>query len=281
MPLKRTSLRSRVSFTASIEEQPLSVAPGTYIHSFSLGYKGDIAAGVTVNIEDFLDLVNPFQVIINGDPKISLRGRDIYALDALLLKHLPDALEGAAGEDCKVMGLTVPFQHAVKAAEAISWLATRVAVTNISGEIISIGYTWDTKPLQNKMFHAVEHAGTSPSSTGWGTIQASLPRVGDLIAILLYSATVPTTTADTVTLQEVKLKRNEVEEFKAEWFELQADSKSMWTNIDASSLKDIMANYAIINLTEDPWDAKKDKISLEANFGVASSAYRWIPIYLV
>jgi hypothetical protein len=81
MVLRRFLLRNRVPFTASIEEQPLAVAAGTYISRFSLAIVGTLASGTTVPTATFLGLINPFQYKVNGIPWISLSGRDIFALD--------------------------------------------------------------------------------------------------------------------------------------------------------------------------------------------------------
>ncbi len=106
MVLRRFIVRDFVDFTASIEEQPLNVAPGTYIDHWTIAYKGDLAATATQTLPAFLDLVSKFSYKVNGVPRIDIGGRDIFALNYLALKNPVDYIVGAAGEDMKVFGMT-------------------------------------------------------------------------------------------------------------------------------------------------------------------------------
>jgi hypothetical protein len=279
MVVRKFLLRNRVGFTASIEEQPLAVAAGTYIDHIQIGLKGDLAPAQTVAIEDFMGLINPFQYKVNGIPWISLAGRDIAALDVFLLGHSPQVIEGAAGEDDKVFGLRIPLWHKVAAAEAISWLVTRSAVANVSGEIISISYVTKEKGVSDVHYDIRAITGTSPATTGVATAVPDLPRMGNLIGILLFSDTVPTATADTVTLQEIRLYRNDVQELTTVWDEVQGDTANVVDGHLTQPLRDTIAKYAYIDLSADPWDLGKDRARVDVNFGVANSTYKIIPIY--
>jgi hypothetical protein len=279
MVMRKFLLRNHVGFTSSIEEQPLAVAAGTYIDHIQIGLKGDLDAGSSVPIEDFLGLINPFQYKVNGIPWISLAGRDIAALDVFLLGHSPQVIEGAAGEDDKVFGLVIPLWHKVAPAEAVSWLVTRSAVANVSGEIISIAYVTKDKGVSDVHFDIRAITGTSPATTGVATAVPDLPRMGNLIGILLYSDTVPTATADTVTLQEIRLYRNDVQELTTVWDELQGDRANVVDGHLTQPLRDTIVKYAYIDLSADPWDLSKDRARVDVNFGVANSPYKVIPIY--
>jgi hypothetical protein len=279
MVVRRFLLRNRVGFTASIEEQPLAVAAGTYIDYISLAIKGDLAAAATVPTATFLGLINPFQYKVNGIPWISLAGRDIFALDVFLLKHVPQIIEGAAGQQNKVQGMLIPLWHKVAPAEAVSWLVTRSAVGNVSGEVISIGYETREKGVTDVHYDIRAITGTSPPTTGVATAVPDLPRMGNLIGILLFSDTVPSATAETTTLQEIRLFRNDIQEYTAEWNEL----KSSMPNVVDSSLnapsRAVLENYNYIDLSDDPWDLSKDRARVDVLFGVANSPYKIIPIY--
>lgn len=280
MVTRRFLLRNRVGFTTSIEEQPLAVAAGTYIDYFSIAIVGQLATGTTVPTALFLDLINPFQYKVNGIPWISLTGRDIFALDVYLLRHVPQVIEGAAGQQDKVQGLRVPLWHKVAPAEAISWLTTRQAVTNVSGEIISIGYETREKGVTDARYDIRVVTGTSPATTGVATAVPDLPRMGNLIGILLFSGTVPTATAETTTLQEVRLFRNDVQELTAEWNELKSSQPNSVDGTLTIPARAVIENYNFIDLSDDPWDLSKDRARVDILFGVANSPYKVIPIYL-
>lgn len=280
MPARHLSLRNRSVFTASIEEQPLAIAPGSYIDYLSLAYKGDGAVAL-VALETFLNLVNPFQFKVNGDIRVSLRGRDLFALNALYWSRLPFAIEGdVIAEDVKVFGMRIPIWYTVGPQDSISWLATRVAVTNISGEIISVAYTVKEGVTRPGYYHTVELTGTTPATTGAFTAIQELPKVGRLQGILFFSTTVPTDTADTTGILEVRLYRNDRQDVFAEWFELRGDDRGGHSAAQGTPYSDTLTNYAFLDLSEDPWDLKTDRVRVELNAGVASEAFRMIPVYL-
>jgi len=280
MATRRYNLRNRAGFTGSIEEQLLAVRPGTYLDRFSIEYSGDDAVAV-VPIETFLNLLNPFQFKVNGDVRVSIRGRDLYALNALYLSKTPGAFEGAIGEDDKVYGMQVPLWYTVQPNDSISWLATRVAVTNISGEDISIAYTTLEGVRRPGPYHIVELTGTTPATLGVARAIDFLPRVGRLQGLLLFSTTVPTATADTTGLDEIRLYRNDVLDFVATWQDLAADYRFTGNLITASAFVDILANYRWLDLSEDPWDLVTDRVAVDFDFGVVSEAFRIIPVYLM
>jgi hypothetical protein len=281
MATRRFNLRNRAAFTASIEEQLLAVRPGTYIDGFTIEFSGDLAAMSTVAIETFLNLLNPWQFKVNGDVRHSIRGRDLFALNALYLGKTPGGFEGAAGEDDKIYGMKAPVWYTVQPNDSLSWLATRVAVTNVSGEDISIAYTTMEGVRRAGPYHIVELTGTSPGTTGVARAVDFLPRVGLLQGLLWFSTTVPTATADTTTLDEIRLYRNDVLDVVATWQDLAGDARFTGNLITASAFVDALANYRWLDLSEDPWNTVNDRVAIDVDFGVASEAYRIIPVYLM
>ena len=281
MATRRFNLRNRGVFTASIEEQLLAVRAGTYIDHFALELSADLTAATTTAIETFLSLLNPFQFKVNGDVRFSLRGRDLYALNALYLGRTPGFFEGAAGEDDKVFGLRIPIWYTVAERDSISWLATRVAIVNVSGEDISVAYTTKEGVQRRGYYHIVELTGTSPATTGVARAVDFLPRVGILQGLLFFSTSIPTATADTITLDEIRLYRNDVLDVVATWQDLGAEPMFTGNLGTASAFVDILANYRWLDLGDDPWDLRADRVAVDIDFQVASEAFRIIPVYLV
>lgn len=281
MAKKWTLLRNFVAFTASIEEQQLAVAPGTYIDAFALNYSGDLAATTTVAIETFLNLLNPFQFKIKGDVRISIRGRDLFGLNALYLSKTPGFFEGAAGEDDKVFGLQVPIWYTMAPQDVASWLATRVAVTNIATEEITVAYSVAEALRRLGYYHIVEITGTTPAVTGLFRAVDFLPAKGWLQGILFFSTTVPSVTAETTGVLRVQLFKDDVLEIHRTWADLAADSRFTGNLGTAGAFVDILANYRWLDLSEDPWDLRTSRVAIDIDSGVASEAFRIIPVYLV
>ncbi len=281
MALKWTLLRNRVAFTASIEEQQLAVGPGTYVDAFAVEFSGDLAAMTTVAIQTFLNLLNPFQFKIKGDVRISIRGRDLYGLNALYLSKIPGFFEGAAGEDDKVFGLRIPIWYTMQAQDVASWLATRVAVTNISGEDLSVAYSTAEAQRRAGYYHIVEITGTTPATTGIFRAVDFLPAKGWLQGILFFSTTVPSATADTTGVNRIQLFRDDVLEVHRTWQDLASDARFTGNLGTASAFVNTLANYRWLDLSEDPWDTRISRVAVDIDSGVASEAFRLIPVYLV
>jgi hypothetical protein len=197
----------------------------------------------------------------------------------ITFNHVPQVIEGTAGQQDKVQGLMVPLWHKVAPAEAVSWLVTRSAVSNISGEVISIGYETREKGVTDIHYDIRAVTGTSPATTGVATAVPDLPRMGNLVGILFYSDTVPTATSDTTTLQEIRLFRNDVQELTAEWNELKSGTKNVVDGSLTIPARAVIEPYSYLDLSDDPWDLSKDRARIDVLFGVANSPYRIIPIY--
>lgn len=285
MARKRFQLLNQAAFTASIGETPIAIAPGSYVDSVEMSINGTLAAASTVATNVFLGLLAPFQWKVNGNPIISMRALDIFALDVSLLGHGPQIVEGAAATQDKVWGLRLPVWYTVGANDALSYLATRVAQTNVSGELISLTYTREEGKTRPGFYDMVEITGTTPASTGIFTAMGQLPAKGSLVGILFFGNTPLGGTSTTVTLTDVRLYRNDSLDFFATWPDLQADGVDVWDpgallNASVLPIKVIMANYGYINLADDPWDLTRDRVRLDINAGVASDPFRFIPVYL-
>jgi len=281
MPWKMRLIKDRAPFTADIPLTNLS--SGVYIEKLTLHWKGEMTAAASVSVASLLDLVNPIEVRLFGSPIVSLRGSDLYALNDLFLGKRPITIVAGAATDehTKIMGLDVPLFQPARAAGELAFLVGRVAVSGVNTETISIAEVANTERLEETWLHYVEMPGVTAGAVGYGNI-VDLPAPGDLVYLIFYSTTIPTTTSETATVQSVKISVDGVTVIERNWHEMKADvSRGGSTGLFASpGDTSILDNYGIIDFRKDPIPREAD-VSLDINAGVANEAFRIIPIFRV
>src|SRR6267378_794054 len=179
------------SFTASIAERTLNPQAGeNFLDDLLLSIKGVDAVAIAP-ISAFLDLVNPL-VYKAGVPLIQAQGRDLFALSTAWYGQLPRYREGAIGQNDHVAGIRIPAHVKLKSNETNAFFITRVAVTNISAEVIRLtGEFLETaKPGGRYDIRAI--LDTLPAAAGISQRIQKLPKLGKLLGLLVFCTTVPT-----------------------------------------------------------------------------------------
>lgn len=267
------------TFAADIRSTDISREGGeNYLAEFVLSYKGDGAVAV-VNIEDFLDLVNPFTFTANN-PRIRLRGRDIFALNVAWYGNTPRFHEGAIGEDDKVAGMRIPLQVVPRGDEPLTYSITRSAVTNLSGERLKLSlrsFESIPSPMPGRL-DMREIALTTAASLGFSTLIESLPKIGRLMGLLIFSTTVPSATADLSSIQRLFLEtpRGRFGDYHVQ--DMQAAFTEYYAEAALGALQDTLDNYLWVELREEPIDLVSDSVKLVVDVGVVSEAVRVIPV---
>lgn len=264
------------AFTASISERELTTK-AAYLHEFLIGLKCDTATAA-VTMPTFLDLLQPFIFKAGQETRIQLRGRDLVALNIFLYGSVP--LFWAAdttSDDAKIMGLKVPIWEQIDRQKTYSWSATRVAQTNCSGEVLELAARWSDKTLNPKPIYAVEQPFTTAGATGRTNLNIQLPKLGNLIGLILFNGQAPTNTADAAAVQRVQFYLNGI---RSSQFNVGTRGFATGFNQDNQALlmQDVYNAYSFIDLREDPIDAKGQNIEIEVDVEATSTAARLIPI---
>lgn len=264
------------AFTASLAEREL-VAKGAYLHEFIVGLKHDNATAANT-AEDSLNILNPFVFKIGQETRIQLRGRDLVALQAFWYGEAPRIYEAdAATDDFKVLGIRVPVYEQIDRNQAYSWSATRVALTNASGEVLEVAARWAERALKPKPIYAVEQPFTSAAATGRTNLNIQLPKLGNLVGLILFNTNNPTNTADASSVQRIQLYLNGV---RGPQYNIGTRGYVPGLQVGAQDtpIFDILSAYSFVDLREDPIDAKGQNIEIEVDVEDASDAVRLIPI---
>lgn len=266
------------SFAASIAEREL-VKKGKYLHEFTLGLKGDTATAAVL-MTTFLDILNPFIFKVGQETRIQLRGRDLVALNAFLYGSVPLFWSAdTTNDDAKVMGLKIPVWLTIEEQMALAWSATYSAQTNVATPVLELAARWSDKVLQDRPIFAVEQPFTTAAAAGRTNLNIQLPKVGDLIGLILFNTNNPTNTADASSVQRIQLYLNGVRSSQYN-IGTMGFIKGFNQENQALLMHDVFANYGFIDLREDPIDAIANNIEIEVDVEDASDACRLIPIML-
>lgn len=280
MARRHFNLLDRASFTASIGDTPIAVSGGVYVERFHLGISGLVSVA-TVGLAAFLADINPIQIKINGNPVYSMRAQDILAFNSLFLGRTPEIFLGAVAANDKVDGLQMPFWYTLGANDTLSYLITRAGVTNISAEVVTLSYATEEGKQRPGRYDLVEVSGSTPAATGPFIAIPLLPTKGRLVGLLLFSNTPVSSTVDTPTIRRLNVYRNNVLDLRFMWHDLAGDEIAM-DNFAAGNALDVMlTNYRLIDLRDDPWDLTTTQVRIDIDSGVASDAFRIIPIFYV
>ncbi len=269
------------AFTASIANRPLiPQVDENYWDSLSLSLFGQGAVAI-VTLENFLNLCNPF-VFNANEPRIVMRGRDLFALSMAWYSGVPFAFEGAAAAQDKVFGIRIPLWVKVKPTEQYSWQATRVAVTNISAETLGLSVLWKTGVPATGRIDAREIPFTTPAATGITQVVPKLPKIGKLLGLLVFATTAPTSAAQTSDVQTLYLQGLKRVLVSANWADLQATFDQYFEETSGlgtvTVLQRLLTNYGFLDLRDEPIDLVNDDVAISIDAEVASEAVRLVPI---
>lgn len=261
------------AFTADIPETIFS--PGNkFIDHFTLSYKGDLAACQTVAMETFLDVVLPFAFKKNGETRVQLRGRDIYALNAAFLRRFPGGWEGATATDDKIDGMHIPVYEEVDPQATYSYSVTRSAVTNVSGEVLTLGVETSGRVIRRPLM-IVEITATTAGAAGIQTLIQQLPRRGRLLGMLCFITGTEDGDDDEGTWNHLFI---DVDDQNHSSYGLSDPGLDVAGGIATNWPFDVLRNYRYVSFEKDPLDLVANKVSIRTDSRETSTAVRFIPI---
>jgi len=266
------------SFLNGISERQL-IPKGAYLHELTIALKAQTATA-PVSLSTFLDILNPFVFKAAQETRIQLRGRDLLALNMFLYGSVPlHFVANQTSDDAKIFGLKVPIFEQINKEISYSWAATYVAQTNVSNPVIEVAARWSDKALQPAPIYAVEQPFTTAGTNGRTSLNMIIPRVGDLIGLILWANTMPTNVSDQASVQRLQLYLNGN---KFSQYNVATTGFIKGFNQDNQELLAQLtyANYRFIDLREDPIDAKANEIGVEVDVQAPSESARLIPVML-
>lgn len=266
------------AFTASLSERPL-IPKLSYLDSFFVGMKTTTSTAA-VTLPTFLDLLQPFVFKAGQETRIQLRGRDLLMLSAFIYGSVPFFwAANATSDDEKIMGIRVPIWETINPAINYAWSASRVAQTNVAGEVFELAAQWHDKTLQPKPIIAVEQPFTTAGATGRTNLNIQIPEVGTLIGLMLFNNVATSNTSDTNGVQRVQFYLNGN---RSSQFNVGTRGWLNGFNQDNQELlmQSVYSNYTIIDLRDDPIDLTTTQLGIEVDVESTSASARLIPIII-
>ncbi len=275
-------MQDEQTFTASTADLVLPSNP--YIDSLDVSLRSTTATAAVLT-KTLLDTLNPLEIKLNNTAISSIRGSDLAALDALLFGIYPIIGETTAvGSTGKVEGLIMPVWGQSKHG---SWTtrANFVAGTNLSAGVISLESELVDKVLQDGYLSALTTFFTPPSTSSFNDVFNTTMN-GDLIGLLVFSTTVPTFAADTISAREVRLFVDDGLAWQVEWKNLTAPGISggnpnppVVGTVFSQGFTNFYQNYGFYDNLDDPIPkGKKLKLQVSSD---DTSTIRVIPLLKV
>lgn len=266
------------AFTASLVEQSFS-PDNAYLDRFEISAKADTVTA-PVTMPTFGDLLNPFIFKVNGLARVQARLGDLWALNAAFLNRTPGGyVANTTSDDAKMRGVHVPVWETVVPNKTYTYAATRVAQTNVSGEVLTIA-SRALDRVRNLPLHYVELQYTSAGATGITQAVNELPRLGDLRGILVFETTVPSNTADTATISHFTIKVADQIAIDSGVDDISIDDDLPINNDVATDWgADLIDNYRFFDFRDAPINARDNKVAIDADVQATSEAVRFLPIY--
>jgi len=251
MAYKKTIYKNDVSFSTSTDD--IVVDSSLPTEKFTLGYRATQPAAGPSTIAAFLDLVSLFEVKLNSVPYVQIGGKDLYAFNNFSLGHRPLIVgTGAVNEITRAIGISVPVSWTPDG-RILSVKANTSGVGSMTSQAITIAQVEHEAPLARGLSSILTYNFTPPSTGAFNRALDIVPD-GDVEGMLVFSTTIPTTSANTKTVNELQIRSGGTIVYSASWEEMQSDMSA--GAIDgASTIEGILDNYAWLDFSSDPFKA--------------------------
>lgn len=238
---KRRILRDRATFTSSTDDIKI-VAP---LNIRSIRFATDVLQnGVTApTLATLLTQVDPFQIKLAGETIVEASYTDLLALDCL--KNAKEPLYVIPAGDNQVAlapAVEVPLNLAAGEAE-IAVRAAYTALTTVDTEKLSITVVEQDEGLEGGHLEVARYNFTPPSTGAYNVVLDSTFK-GALEGILIFSTTIPTASANTLSARKVRIRTAGGITIEELFTSIQADAQYPGD----TTLRAVLDNYALLKL---------------------------------
>jgi len=272
MTMFKRLLKNRVAFTTDTDD--ILIVQPRYIHSFDIGIECLQNGTTAPTLADIASIINAMQVKLSGRTVTELSGGDILAYNVLVEGREPLYLVPANDNEAGLIhGLRVPIQLPTGVG-ALSVRFLHTSVATVDTEKLTLATLEAEETLAGKHIEIPTFDFTPPST---GAFNTALDTTfgGDLKGFLLYGTTIPTATADTATIREVRILVGGEIAFEGNIADLRADARYPAD----STLRSITDNYLWLDFSKSPIPAGS-RIELQIKSD-DTNAIRVMPVVLV
>lgn len=253
--MRKRLFYDRVSFTADTDD--ITIIQPRYIHEIHVSLQCLQNGATAPTLADILSVINKVQVKLTGKIVTELSGQDILAYNAIAqnrsVKYLVPAADNELG---LVEGLAIPLALAA-GAHVLSIRFLHTSVATIDTEKLSFSTLESDKALARTHVEMPSFTFTPPSTGAFNTaLDATFD--GLVTGFLIYSTTIPTTSADTATVRKLRIKVGGDIIYEDNWNNLAAQTHYP----EDSTLRAICDNYVYLDFSDDPI-AKGARVEIE------------------
>jgi len=248
MVVKRRLLRDEVSFTADTDD--ILIVNPRYIDSINIGLDLLQNGATSPTLATMLDTLDTIQVKLGGRIITELTGEELFALNNLWLgKSIISVVPTADNESGSIQGLSIPlWLSPTEESLAIRFAYGTVATTD--NEQLTFSVREADEPI--KPAHVeIKRFEFTPPSTGAYNTALETTFTGDLIGLMIYSTTIPTTTNDNASAAKVRILVDGDLAWEGNWLEMKADAKRGAYDGDSTN-RAILDNYVWLDFEDQP-----------------------------
>jgi len=257
------------AFTADINPTDLPAGP---IDSLMIGILGQTTAAASITGVTLLKTISLLRIFSDG-LKTELSGADLLALNCLYLGNIPNKVNsGAVATNPAVMeGLILPLN--LPAAKKGQIQVVYVAQTNVGSGKLAI-FASHLERLAGPLI-GIQRKPMTPTVTAAYGNKLDLSMEGaKLLALLIYSTTIPITTSVNTSAHKIRIKAKGVAQLEFNWHSLgpQSEMKTGDSDIDGE-----IDNYRLIKFDEPlpADDVKADVFADDTNLVVLIPVYQF------
>lgn len=254
----------QATWTTSTADLRIDNGPLAVDH-ITLSWDAAETAMTAVTVANLLAGLNPFKVSHEAKKIVEIRGDDLYALNVLWLENNPLTVIGTSttSDVTRVNGLRIPICS--RADADVTCLATKATITSGGSERLSLGAILEEK-AESAHYEILQTAYT-PSGTGQYLQCYDKTVEGDVVGFMLFSTTIATASADTISADKIRIKVNGNMIKDTNWDLMRALSHDGYHPLFASPADaTILDNYAWIPFLKE-MPKKGDKLTIEINAG--------------
>ncbi|RLG47481.1 MAG: hypothetical protein DRN92_03140 [Thermoproteota archaeon] len=243
--MRKRSFWDKNDFTKDSDD--IQIIQPRYIEQIDLGLQLKQTGTTSPSLEDMLSILDRVQVKLTGKIVTELKGRDVLAYNCLVenrsIKYTVPAGDTQYGY---VEGLSLPLKLA-PGAHILSVRFLYNSVSTITDTKLSFSTLESDTVLSRAMIQMPRYVFTPPSTGAFNTALDSTFS-GTLIGFLVYSTTIPTTSATTTTVSKLRVKIGGDIAYEDNWQGL--CSQTFYP--EDSTLRSVLDNYVFLDFRKDP-----------------------------
>ena len=267
--MRKRLFYDKVTFTADTDD--ITIIQPRYIHDLHIAFNCLQNGGTSPTLATMLTALENVQVKLTGKIVTEMSGTDILAYNTLVenrsIKYIVPTADNEVG---LIEGLSLPLRLAA-GEHVLSVRFLYNSVATIDTEQLTFATLESDEAIEDRHVEIPNFSFTPPSTAAYNTALDS-SFTGDVEGFLVYSTTIPTTSATTTSAAKIRLKAGGDIVYEGTWSDIAAQSHYP----EESTLRGVTDNYVFMDFRKSPIPAGT-RIEVEV-YSDDTNAVRILPI---